>query len=450
MMQIMTSKIPIHFLILLFFLIRSSVAQAEEMSKGTIPVSAPGSYDQAGAVYQLTQNIESDRSAIFLGKDVTLDLNGFTITYAKGNYEHVPNSGFEEGMKGWDVSEAPGAKVVNTADVHAFIGEKILSLEPGDVIRSPYIYLPVEGRSWFAMCGLTGRYYNDMKGDLRNDMKISIFVEDENGNEMECINVYGDTTMVGTPVLNRSTRLGGGFIFAHLKDIPAGKYRVKVKAETDCLVDEIDIRPAMDVGIGIVEKTHPFSHYTHLHEGVHGAFYDYTADYSQGTPVKGIPAVEGKGTITIKNGKIKCGTPSIMSWGIQSTANDVRIILDNVTIETEGINATAVDVPHATILNCEFYVNNPFIINRHGSSFYAVDLRGTTASEVSYSKFYGGQGNLVVKGINSIVHHNYFVNQQYVTNHYSIMAMGDGTMIFENKFEPIIGSGLEIFRHKNI
>jgi hypothetical protein len=423
---------------------------SNNLPKGVIPVSAPGSYDQAGAVYMLTNDIVSENSAIFLGKDITLDLNGYTITYAGGNYEHVPNSGFEEGLKGWDISQAPGAKVVNTAEVHSFIGEKILSLQPGDIIRSQYIHLPVANRSWFAMCGLTGRYYHDMKGDLNNDMKISIYVEDENGKEVECINQYGDTTMMGTPVINRSTRLGGGFIFAHMKNLPAGRYRIKVKAETDCLVDEIDIRPAMDVGIGIVEKTHPFSHYNHLHEGVHGAFYDYTADFTTGRPIPQIPKVEGKGTVTIKNGTIRSGTRGIMSWGIQSTANDVRVILDNVIIKTEGINATAVDVPHATITNCKFYVNNPFIINRHGSSFYAVDLRGTQASEVSYSEFYGGQGNLVVKGINSIVHHNYFVNEQYVTNHYSIMAMGDGTMIFENKFEPIIGSGLEIFRHKNI
>ncbi len=427
-----------------------AVAHAEDLPKGIIPVSEPGSYDQAGAVYMLTKDIQSETSAVFLGKDITLDLNGHTITFAAGNYKHVPNAGFEEGLKGWDITKAPGAKVVNTAEVHSFIGEKILSLQAGDVVRSPYISLPVGGRSYFAMCGLTGRYYHDMGGDLKNDMKISVYVEDEKGNEVECINSYGDTTMVGTPVLKRSTRLGGGFIFAHLKDIPAGKYRVKVKAETDCLVDEIDIRPAMDVGIGIVEKTHPYSHYDHLYEGVHGAFYDYTEDFSTGKPVPGIPVAEGRGTVTIKNGTIKCGTPGMVSWGIQSTASDVRIILDNMKIYNEGINATAVDVPHATITNCKFYVDNPFIINRHGSSFYAVDLRGTTASEVSWSEFYGGQGNLVIKGLNSIVHHNYLVNEQYVTNHYSIMAMGDGSMIFENKIEPKIGSGLEIFRHKNI
>jgi hypothetical protein len=160
--------------------------------------------------------------------------------------------------------------------------------------------------------------------------------------------------------------------------------------------------------------------------------------------------VEGKGTVTIKNGTIKSGTRGIMSWGIQSTAEDVRIILDNVKIITEGINTIAVDVPHATITNCTFEVDNPFIINRHGSEFYAVDLRGQQHSEVSYSKFFGGQGCLVIKGLESKIHHNYFVNAQTVTNHYSVMAMGDGSMIFENRFEPEIGSGLEIFRHKNI
>jgi hypothetical protein len=79
-----------------------------------------------------------------------------------------------------------------------------------------------------------------------------------------------------------------------------------------------------------------------------------------------------------------------------------------------------------------------------------VDLRGRKASEVSFSEFYGGQGCLVFKGKHSIIHHNVFVNRQTVTNHYSIMAMGDSSMVFENLFEPEIGSGLEIFRHQHI
>ena len=427
-----------------------NTAEHQSLPDGVIAVSEPGNYGEPGASYMLTQDISSDRSTLFLGKDVTLDLNGYTITYANGDYEHVPNYGFEEGLKGWDISNAPGAKIENTAEVHQFIGDKILRLKKGDVIASAYINLPVAGRSYYAMCGVTGHYYHDMGGDVANDMKISVYVDDEAGNEVTCTTQYGDTTMVSCPVESRSARLGGGFILAHLNNLPAGKYRIRVKAENDCLVDQIDIRPAMDVGIGIVEETHPMGHNDHLYNRNHSAFFDYTKEVSNGKPLPGIPEVEGAGTVTIKNGVIKNGSRGILSWGIQSTAGDVRIILDNLKFISSGINTTAVDVPHATIINCRFEILSPFIINRHGSEFYAVDLRGLQASEVSFSEFYGGQGCLVFKGKHSIIHHNHFVNRQTVTNHYSVMAMGDSSMIFENRFEPEIGSGLEIFRHKHI
>ncbi|MFC2124341.1 hypothetical protein ACFLU5_05985 [Bacteroidota bacterium] len=286
---------------------------------------------------------------------------------------------------------------------------------------------------------------------MSKNMRISVYVDDENGNEVRCVTKYRDTTMVSCPVENRSPRLGGGFVIAHINNLPAGKYRVRVKAENDCLVDHIDIRPGMDVGIGIVGKTHPMGHNDHIVFGhKHTAFFDYTSDVKTGEPLQGIPTIEGVGTVTIRNGIIKNGSLGVLSWGIQSTANDVRIILDNVKFISSGINTTAMDVPQATITNCMFDIKNPFIINRHGAEFYAVDLRGKKASEVSFSEFYGGQGCLVFKGKHSMIHHNLFVNRQTVTNHYSVMAMGDNSMVFENRFEPEIGSGLEIYKNKNI
>ncbi len=416
---------------------------------GIVPVSKPGNYGEEGTTYMLTQDITSDRSTVFLGKNVTLDLNGYTLTYADGYYGHVPNYGFEEGMKGWDVSGAPGAQIRSTKD-HKFIGDSLMSLKTGDEIVSGYVTLPVANRSYFAMCGVTGNYYNDMGGDLSKDMRVSIYVEDARGREVKCTTAYGDTTMQSCPVINRSARLGGGFVFAHLNNLPVGQYRIRVRAENDCLVDQVDIRPAMDAGISIVEKTDPYGHYDHLYNIIHSAFFDYTADVKTGRPLPGIPVAQGPGTVTIKNGIIKNGTVGVMSWGIESTAEDVSVILDNVRIVSSGINTTAVDVPQATITNCRFEITNPFLINRHGSQFYAVDLRGEQPSEVSSSEFYGGQGCLVFKGLNSKIYHNLFVNHQTVTNHYSVMAMGDGSQVFGNRFEPEIGSGLEIFRHKNI
>ncbi len=260
-------------------------SEHRDIPDGVIAVSGPGSYGKPGSTYMLTRDITSDRSTLFLGKDVTLDLNGYTLSYADGDYEHIPNYGFEEGLKGWDVSNAPGAKIENTEEVHEFIGEKILRLKAGDEIASAYINLPVAGRSYYAMCGITGHYYQDLGGDMANDMRVSIYVDDEAGKEVRCTTEYGDTTMISCPVENRSARLGGGFVVAHLNNLPAGKYRIRVKAGNDCLVDQIDIRPAMDVGIGIVEETHPMGHNDHLYHRNHSAFFDYTEDVRSGKPI---------------------------------------------------------------------------------------------------------------------------------------------------------------------
>ncbi len=418
---------------------------------GEIAVSGPGNYGEPGKTYVLVKNITSPASTIFLGKDVTLDLNGYTIRYADGGYGHIANSGFEEGLKGWDISKAPGAKVVNTAEVHVFVGKKLMSLQAGDEITSQYVHLPLADRSYIAMCGITGRNSFELGRNGVTEMVASVFVEDQYGREVKCTTKYMDTTMISCPLERRSPQLGGGFLFAHLNNLPAGNYRIRVRADTDCLVDEIDIRPAMDVGIGIVEKTSPRGHYDHLYTAAFAAFFDYTDDVATLMPKPGIPIVQGGGTVTIKNGIIENGVEGAISWGIQSTANDVKVILENVKIKTSGINTIAVDVPQASIVNCRFEVRSPFIINRHYSNFYAVDLRGEDySSEVSFSEFFGGQGCLVFKGKNSSIHHNLFVNRQMVTNHYSIMAMGDGSQIFSNRIEPEVGSGIEIYRHRNI
>jgi len=409
-----------------------------QLPPGAIAVTGPGCYDKPGATYMLAGDISSAASPIFLGKDVTLDLNGYTITYADNGYGHVPNLGFENGLEGWDLSRAPGAKIEDTEKVHVFIGRKILRMKAGDQIVSGYVRLPVADRSYFAMCGVAKR-----------EMKVSLYVEDGQGRPVEVVTRYGDSTLVSCPVEGRSPRLGGGFVIAHLQGLPAGRYRVRVKALTDCLVDHIDIRPAMDVGVGIVEQTHPRAHNDHLYRGSHSAFFDYTVPGSSSEPLEWIPRVEGSGTVTITNGVIKSSAVGILSWGVQSTAQDVKIVLDNVRVIASGINTNAVDVPQAVITDCRFDIDTPFIINRHVSE-HAVVLRGLAPSEVSYSEFFGGQGCLNFLGESSDIHHNLFVNRQTVTNHYCVMARGDGSRIFANRFEPEIGSGVEIFRHNRI
>ncbi len=405
---------------------------------GAVAVFAPGVYAGSGTTFQLTQDISAPAGAIFLGNNVVLDLNGYTITFADAAYQNIPNHGFENGLAHWDTTRAPGAALQRTGKVNIFIGEKLLQLSAGDEIVSDYIHLPAAGRSYFAMCGVTHREH-----------KVSLFIEDDNGQTVECYSPAGDSTRRCCPVLARSPRLGGGFVTAHLYDRPAGRYRVRVRAETDCLVDHIDLRPAMDVGIGIVEKILPFAHHDDLYAGRHCAFFDLGRYGSLNGLAGKIPRVSGPGTVTIKNGIIKSGARGILSWCLQSTATHVRVVLDNVKMISAGINTNAVDVPRADMTDCRFDIDTPFIINRHVSE-HAVVLRGPQSSRVSQCGFFGGQGCLTIMGAASKVFDNLFVNRQTVTNHYSIMAMGDGSKIFHNLFKPEIGSGVEIYRHKGI
>ena len=42
------------------------------------------------------RSMAAPATALFLANNVTLDLNGYTVTFAEAKYEHVPNYGFEE------------------------------------------------------------------------------------------------------------------------------------------------------------------------------------------------------------------------------------------------------------------------------------------------------------------------------------------------------------------
>ena len=242
-------------------------------------------------------------------------------------------------------------------------------------------------------------------------------------------------------------------MYAHLKNLPAGKYRVRVKADTDCLMDEIDIRPAMDVGVSIIEKTNPFAHYDHIFKDarppVMPAFYDYTANTKTGEPFAGLPRIKGKGTITIKNGIIESETDGILSWGILSTAKDVKVTLENLLVKNSGISSGGAHMPWGDIISSSFEMDIPFLIQRH-SNLCAATLTATKPSEIKYTLFNGGQGNLSVAGKNSLVHDNVFINHQTVTNHYSIMGTGDSSKIYSNYFVPKQGSGIYVTKYTEV
>ncbi|MCZ7648259.1 MAG: hypothetical protein M5U26_23875 [Planctomycetota bacterium] len=406
----------------------ADTVSVKDLPPGAVAVTEPGYYAEPGKTYVLMRDLSSEMTALFLGKDVTLDLNGHTVTFAAGPYEHVPNYGFEEGLRAWDVSRAPGAKAT-PSNVRPMVGEGILELKAGDELVSPFITLPVANRSYYAMCAVA-----------TNTMHVSIRVEDEKGQPVRCEFKGGSVPRVYAPEEQYHPELGGGVVFAHLHHLPAGKYRIRIKAETDCLIDECDIRPALDAGIAVVGAIEPYATYADVVKFYPCAFFDYNKTGAQaGVPVDGLPMVKGKGTITIKNGIVKAGTVGIRTLGVQSNAPEVTVLLDNVKIVNAGINANAARIAKATLRNCRFEVDTPFIVNRHDTSETSVSVG--SAMEVSGCAFMGGQGNF--SGSCPAIHDNLFVNAQTVTNHYSISPY-TGTKIYRNRFEPTIGSGIYI------
>ncbi|MCE5273496.1 hypothetical protein LLH00_19635 [bacterium] len=405
----------------------------QALPEGALAVDSAGVCAVEGGLYMLTRDISSPVSTLFLAKDVTLDLNGYTLTYADAGYGHVPNGGFEDGLTGWDMSKAPGVELKDTRTTHTFIGDKILYLPYQQEVVSGWVDLPVANRTYYAMCGVA-----------EQEMVISLYVEDSLGNQVYSQFTFGSTVRQTCPELNRSPKLGGGFVFAQFNGKPAGRYRVRVRAESGgVLIDEVDIRPAMDVGVGIVDGTSPWSYYKCILDGDYAAFTDYNQPGQAGAPLAWVPRVSGSGTITIRNGVIRSGAVGVRSWGVQSTAGDVNVVLENVRFEASGINTFAVDVPQAAVRNCRFEMDSPFIIDRHRQVDQPVSLRGPGSSEVADCQFIGGQGNLTVSGANSSVHDNLFVNRQMVTNHYSL-GIGDGGKVYNNRFEPEVGSGILI------
>ncbi|MGA2616059.1 MAG: hypothetical protein ABSF26_00535 [Thermoguttaceae bacterium] len=394
---------------------------------GETAVSGPGAYDQPGRTYVLTADISGPMTPIFLGKDVTLDLNGYTLTFAAGNYEHIPNYGFEEGLKDWDVSRAPGAQVVSSA-VRPMVGQKILQLKAGDEIVSQYIRLPVADRSYYAMCAVATK-----------DMRVTINVDDQQGAPVACEFRGGKEPRVSLPETALRPQLGGGVTFAHLHHRPAGRYRLRIKAETDCLIDECDLRPALDAGIAVVGGICPWASYYSMLRWSPCAFFDYNKKDTPGVAVTGIPVVKGAGTVTIRNGVIRNATPGIRTWGVLSNAGEVSVVLENLRIVNSDINSNAARLSRGTLRDCRFEVDTPFIINRHDTSEASVNV--AAATEVVHCEFLGGQGNF--SGACPQIHDNLFVNAETVVNHYSI-APGSGTKVYRNRFEPKAGSGIYI------
>jgi hypothetical protein len=120
--------------------------------------SAPYLLDQADTTYQLATDVTTRATAfVATAANVTLDLNGHTITYADAPAPVVANGGFEQAaadgsIPGWDLSAAPTARLAPART--GMWGASMLHLGPfttAQRIVSDPIAVPVAGREYAAV-----------------------------------------------------------------------------------------------------------------------------------------------------------------------------------------------------------------------------------------------------------------------------------------------------------
>jgi hypothetical protein len=388
-----------------------------------IPVDKPGCYAKAGATYILTKDISSPMTAVFLGKDIVLDLNGHTITFADGGYKHIQNHSFEEGHKGWDLGKAKSATIKNTRMFFPLVGDFTCELKAGDEIVSSYVEVPLANRAYYGTVAVT-----------KKEMRVDVVVEDGEGKQLDYRFPLGKKKPVACPILNTGPNLGGGVIFALLWKQPAGRYRMRIRAKTDAVIDYVDIVPAADVGVAIGPAA-PWLDLVNTMGWDPCAFPDYYEN-------KEIPSASGEGTVTIRNGTIKNGFDGMRSFCIQANAGGVKLVLQNLKLVNSGLNAFAVQTEGPLEMKqCRTLLDVPFVITRHAGGASVTFGGGQKPSLVSGCAFLGGQGG--VNGTKGDVSECYFRNKQTVTNNYAI-GCGAGNRIHHNFIAPVSGSGMYI------
>jgi hypothetical protein len=435
-------------LVLVFTAVFSSAAHGaykqtphEPLAEGAIAVTKPGNLAKPGATYQLMNDITCERTALFLGPNVTLDLNGYTVTFADGDYEHMPNGGFDGGFEGWDTTKAPNASIITQKHDWPWIGEKVCKLPAGEELVSPWVRLPLADRSYYGMVAM-----------LTSQAKVSVIVEDEKGRPVRHSYTHGEKSYQTSPAEEVASKLDGGVCYAHFRLKPAGKYRLRIRAgDKDLLIDQADIRPALDAGIVARESGWVHSGYTQVAWSGHmPMLVDYLVEGSYNKLIDGVAKATAGSKVTIRNGVVRNGFAGIHSWAILS-GGKVHLEMANVKVVSSGINTNAVFGGKMTLSDCRFETETPFIIERHNVINSPVGISGGDGSEVARCEFIGGQGNLAVSGTRGAkIHDNLFVNRQRVTNHYAVHIGGSREIeVYNNRFEPEIGCGVNVYRSKD-
>ncbi|MFH1649780.1 MAG: DNRLRE domain-containing protein [Candidatus Woesearchaeota archaeon] len=423
-----------------------------------ISITSCGSLNQPGQTYILQNDVSNTESCFKVKADgITLDLNGHTVTYGTGPLVNQLNLGFEDdsnigdGLLGWDISQAPSAKLVSgpwwdgtVSDGSYALRFKEAGYSDGNTdqyILSDLITIPA-GRGFVLMATHHVPDYRDSTGDWNNLTNVSYSVTIEPAGILRTDYFWCSPLMNGTG--GEGTTWGNSaFSVCPITPSPVARTaRIKIRVNGPGLLyhpynitfDEVRIVPAFDNGIGQANYAdtifHPF-------DQAWGGFSNH---------------------LTIKNGNIVQGAYGYEAYGIFLRGGNNYVTIKDVQVHVQGANAIGIwsrgdyqNIIGNTIIN-----DGKIIRNRHqmdgGGMFIASHESGilheanVTDNTIIGSPQYGlrvlgGKIYDVPKFV--VARNNISFNNRY-TNGFGIQSGSPFMLIANNTITVLNGRGIQV------
>ncbi len=385
-------------------------------------LATPMTLNQANTRYVLQNDATAETGAFVINaNDITLDLNGHTVTY--DTYQNfprplgLPNPGFEQGAgdvpSDWDISRAPHAKRWRTSRRALLDGWYLEIEEPpdsGEEIVSGWAWLPTStaAAAMFIPSFQAGDWYCAVPPPCYAPI-LNISVEREDG-----VLVYSWAGNVSYPNENifttgpTASQYRVHWIVQEWRG-PANKWHHNMS------FDQLDLRPRNNWGVYLYARSN----------------------------------------ILVRNGRILQGRGnSTRGHAVYSSGSS--LIIDSIRALAAGMEAAGFYLNYAkstAILHSEAESDSPSVFNRHQLSA-PVMIPNTIAgfsggvffnNTVRSGKAWGGIYLSHTRNFDSLIAYNNVTSNSVITNHHAInLYNANGTRVFNNLIVADPGEGLQV------
>jgi len=375
-------------------------------------------YIENTGTYYLAEDIKVNNTAFVLNNEkITLNLNGYTVTYNNSPRVEIPNHSFEYGFSGWDLTNSPDVILGSGTPITNKVHDGMYSLGFDLPLKDQYIVNEKE---------------IILEPNSRYSLSAMFLTHKSSGT------LYVELSGINVPFNRRLSHSGDHWRGMQLKEAVFNtntsgikeKYKIKIginspsgSPKKSVYLDDIKIQKIYEYGVAIT----PLSWQSGLFPGIKKF------------------ATKAPNDILIKNGKIIQGQDKgTWSHNIYGYRGELSTIIDHVDCEVYGANSSNINIAWgpATISNSNLISRISAITSRDqmhglmvgGNSFYGIIYNNTFID--------GPAVGLRISSPDrpSKIYNNIFRMKNRYTNGYCISmsapsGISEPVLIYNNKIE---------------